>query len=118
MFHVRGVFKIFLRRAPNCYIFYKRMFFRQSKFEANSRKNGSRESGGMLYRKIFEILNGAMAFLVLSEQILIKLIAPHLEFFTKYDAFCSHIFDLCVLTSSQEWIQKIWVRLWGAAILN
>ena len=53
----------------------------------------------MLSRKIFEILHGVMAFLELFEQILIKLFASHSESFTKYDAFCSHIFDLCVLTS-------------------
>ena len=63
----------------------------------------------MLSRKIFEILRGVMTFLVLFEQILIKLFASHLESFTKYDAFCSHIFDLCVLTSDLEWIQKILV---------
>ena len=57
----------------------------------------------MLFRKIFEILHGVMAFSVLFE-ILIKLFAPHSESFNKYDAFCSHIFDLCVLTSGQEWV--------------
>ena len=46
----------------------------------------------MLSRKIFKLLHGVMAFLVLFEQILIKLIAPHLEFCTKYDAFCSRRF--------------------------
>ena len=64
----------------------------------------------MLYRKIFEILHGEMTFLVLFEQILIKLFASYSESFTKYDAFCSHIFGLCVLTSGQEWIHKILVR--------
>ena len=53
----------------------------------------------MLSRKIFKILHGVMAFLVLFEQILIKLFASHSESFTKYGAFCSHIFDLCVITS-------------------
>ena len=57
----------------------------------------------MLSRKIFEILHSVMAFLVF-EQIVIKLFAPHSESFTKYDAFCSHVFDLCVLTSGLEWI--------------
>ena len=80
------------------------MFFRQSKFEAIWGKNDSRGSGGMLPRKFFEILHGVMAYLVLFEQILIELFAPHSESFTKYDAFCLHIFDLCVLTSSQEWM--------------
>ena len=38
------------------------------------------------------------------EQILIKLFSPHLESITKCHAFCLHVFDLCVLTSGQEWI--------------
>ena len=63
------------------------MFFRQSKFEANWGKNDSRGSGGMLSRIIFEILRSIMAFLVLFEQILIKLFAPYSESFTKHDAF-------------------------------
>ena len=63
----------------------------------------------MLSRKISEFLRGVMAFLVLFQQVLIKLFASHSESFTKYDAFCSYIFDLCVLTSGQEWIQKILV---------
>ena len=66
----------------------------------------------MLSRKI---LHGVMAFSVLFVQILIKLFAPHSEFVTTLDAFCSLIFDLCVLTSGQKWIQKILV---GDAILN
>ena len=35
-------------------------------------------------------------------EILIKLFAPLSESFTRYDVFCWHIFDLCVLTSGQE----------------
>ena len=58
----------------------------------------------MLSRKMIEILHGVMAFLVLFELILIELFTPHSESFTKYDAFCSHIFDLWVLTPGQEWI--------------
>ena len=63
----------------------------------------------MISRKIFENLRGVMAFLMLFEQILVKLFAAHSESFTKYNAFCLHIFDLCLLTSGQEWIQKILV---------
>ena len=63
-------------------MFYKRMFFPESKFEANSGKNGSWESGGMLFWKIFKILHRVIAFLALFEPILLKLFAPHLEFFT------------------------------------
>ena len=66
-------------------------------------------SGGMLSRNIFQILHGVMALLLLFEQILIKLFVPQSESFTKFDAFCSHIFGFCVLTSNQEWIQKILV---------
>ena len=69
----------------------------------------------MLSRKNFEIIHGVMVFLLLFEQILIKLFTPRSESLTKYDAFCLHIFDLCVLTSGQEWTQKIW---WGDTILN
>ena len=58
-------------------------------------------------RKIFKISRSVIAFFVFFEQILIKLFAPHSESFTKYDAFCSHIFNLCVLTSGQELIPKI-----------
>ena len=69
----------------------------------------------MFSQKFFKILYGVIAFLALFEQILIKLFASHSKSFTKYDAFCSHIFDLCVLTSGRKWIQKILV---GYAILN
>ena len=72
--------------------------------------NGSRGTRGMLSRENFEILHGVMAFPVLFKQILVKLFVPHSEFFIKYDAFCSHIFDLRVLTSGQESIQKILVE--------
>ena len=50
----------------------------------------------MLSRKFLKFYVSVMAFLVLFEQILMELFAPHSESFTKYDAFCSHIFDLCV----------------------
>ena len=58
----------------------------------------------MLSQKIFEIAHSAMAFSVLFEQILIKFFSPHSESFTKCEAYSSHIFDLCVHTSGQEWI--------------
>ena len=63
----------------------------------------------MLFRRSFEILHGVKVFLALFEQILIKFFASHSESFTKYDAFCLYFFDLCVLASGQEWIQKILV---------
>ena len=93
IFHVRGAFKVFLGRAPNRDIFYKHMFFRQSKFEANSEKNGSEGSGGMLSRKIFNILHGVWPFSALWTKF-DQTFCPHLESFTKYDSFCSHIFDV------------------------
>ena len=63
----------------------------------------------MVSRKFFKILLNVMAFLVFSEQTLIKLFAPHLNSFTKYHVFCSHIFDLRALTLGLECIQKILV---------
>ena len=54
-------------------------------------------SGGMLPQKIFENLHTIVAILVLFEtifrQILFQFFAPKSECFTKYDAFCSCIFD-------------------------
>ena len=49
------------------------------------KKHCSRGSGGMLSRKKFEILLGVMAF---------QTFYPSFGDFTKYDAFCLHIFDL------------------------
>ena len=91
------------------------MFFQQSKFKANREKTILGGYGSMLSQKKSEILDGVIAFLVLFEQIWIKLFASHWEFFTKYDVSRLHIFNLCVLTSGQEYIQKMLV---GNAILN
>ena len=58
-------------------------------------------SGGMLPRKVFKNLDTVMAILALFEQLLWQILfiffASSSKSFTKYDAFCSHIFDLCVL---------------------
>ena len=58
-------------------------------------------SGGMLPRKVFKNSDTVMAILELFEQflwqILFNLFASNSKSFTKYDSFCSHIFDLCVL---------------------
>ena len=58
-------------------------------------------SGGLLPRKVFKNLDTVMAILALFEQflwqILFKFFASNSKSFTKYDTFCSHIFDLCVL---------------------
>ena len=57
----------------------------------------------MLPPEIFESLRTVMSIFVLFQQllrqVLLKFFALNFEFFTKYrcDAFCSHIFDLCVL---------------------
>ena len=88
------------------------MFFRQRSLnlkhiEEKTILRGLREHA--LPEIFLNFISGVMAFLVLFEQILIKLFVPHSASFTKYDAFCSHIFDLYVLTSGQEWIQKILV---------
>ena len=58
-------------------------------------------SGGMLPRKVFKNLDTVMAILALFEQFLwhiqFNFFVSNSKFFTKYDTFCSHIFDLCVL---------------------
>ena len=55
-------------------------------------------SGGMLPRKVFKNLEPVMAIIALFEQFLWQIL---FNFFasnsTKYDTFCWHIFDLCVL---------------------
>ena len=58
-------------------------------------------SEGMLPRKVFKNLDTVMAILALFEQFLWQILFNFFAFnsksFTKYDTFCSHIFDLCVL---------------------
>ena len=78
-------------------------FFGRVNLKQLEKKKALENPKGKLSRKIFEILHDddVVAFLVLFEQILIKLVAPHSEYFTNYDAFCSHTFDLCVLASGQ-----------------
>ena len=60
-----------------------------------------RGSGGMLPRKVLKNFDTVMAILELFEQflwqILLNFFASNSKSFTKYDTFCSHIFDLCVL---------------------
>ena len=77
-------------------------FFRKVNLkQIEEQKYGSRRSGGMLPRKVFKNLDTVMAILALFEQflwqILFTFFASYSKSFTKYDTFCSHIFDLCVL---------------------
>ena len=55
----------------------------------------------MLRRKIFEKLRVLIAISVLFQQLLkhfcLDFFAPNFDFFTNYEAFYSHIFDICVL---------------------
>ena len=60
----------------------------------------------MLAPKNFAILHGVIVFLVLFEQILIKLFASHSESFTKCDACCSRIFDLWRLLQAWSGFRK------------
>ena len=77
-------------------------FFRKVNLkQIEEQKYGSGGSGGMLPRKAFKNLDTVMAILELFEQflwqILFNFFASNSKSFTKYDTFCSHIFDLCVL---------------------
>ena len=77
-------------------------FFRKVNLkQIEEQKYGCRGSGGMLPRKVFKNLDTVMAILALFEQflwqILFNFFASNSKSFTKYDTFCSHIFDLCVL---------------------
>ena len=77
-------------------------FFRKVNLkQIEEQKYGSGGSEGMLPRKVFKNLDTVMAILELFEQflwqILFNFFASNSKSFTKYDTFCSHIFDLCVL---------------------
>ena len=64
----------------------------------------------MLPWKIFENLHAVMAILMLLEQFLGKfyIFAPNSKCFTKYDAFCLHIFDYAYLSAYlQTWRLKL-----------
>ena len=70
--------------------------------QIEEQKYGSRGVRGyMLPRKVFKNLDTVMAILELFEQflwqILFNFFASNSKSFTKYDTFCSLIFDLCVL---------------------
>ena len=60
----------------------------------------------MLPRKIFENLHTVVAILALFEQFLGKFFVPKFECFTKYDAFCSYIFDYVCLERKAYCYQK------------
>ena len=70
MFHVRGVFRNFLRKGASIFV----TFFQAEELFLSilSAQNDSRGSGGMLPWKISENLHTAMAILVLFEQFLRK----------------------------------------------
>ena len=84
------------------FTFFKRIFFRKVNLkQIEEQKYGSRGVRGMLPRKVFKNLDTVMAILELFEQflwqILFNFFASNSKSFTKYDTFCSHIFDLWVL---------------------
>ena len=77
-------------------------FFRKVNLkQIEEQKYGCRGVRGMLPRKVFKNLDTVMAILELFQQflwqILFHFFASNSKSFTKYDTFCSHIFDLCVL---------------------
>ena len=70
----------------------------------------------MLPREIFEILHAVMAILVLFEHFSGKLrsnffIDPNSEYFTKYGAFCSHIFN-CACLRRKAYCYRRGSKLW------
>ena len=70
MFHVRGVFRNFLRGGVSIFVtFFKRIFSGELFLSNLSAKNDSR---GVRGRKTFENCHTAMAILVLFEQFLRK----------------------------------------------
>ena len=77
-------------------------------------------SGGMLPRKVFKNLDIVTAILELFEQflwqILFNFFASNSKSFTKYDTFCSHIFDLCVLIRRKDDCYQIGLKLWKNCI--
>ena len=73
MFHVRSVFRNFLREEASIFVTFSSVFFPAELFLSNlNAKNDSKGSGGMLPWKIFKNLQTAMAILVLFEQFLRK----------------------------------------------
>ena len=76
-------------------------------------------SESMLPQKVFKNLDTVMAILALLEkffwQILFNFFASNSKSFTKYDIFCSHIFDLCVLRRKDD-CYEIGLKLWKNCI--
>ena len=75
----------------------------------------------MLPRKIFENLHAGVAILALFEQFLDKFCLNFLplksECFTKYDAFCSYIFDYACLGCKAYCYRKgskLWKKLYSS----
>ena len=84
----------FKEGAPKFAIFLS-IFFLAESFSILIIKKALGGSGGMLPRKLFENLHTVVAILALFEQFLVKFkfFAPKSECFTKFDAFCSYIFE-------------------------
>ena len=77
-------------------------FFRKVNLkQIEEQKYGSGGVRGYASPECFKNLDTVMAILALFEQflwqILFNFFASNSKSFTKYDTFCSHIFDLCVL---------------------
>ena len=75
----------------------------------------------MLPRKVFKNLDTVMAILALFEQflwqILFNFFASNSKSFTKYDTFCSHIFDLIyACLRRKDDCYQIVLKLWKNCI--
>ena len=66
----------------------------------------------MLPRKSFENLHSGEAVIVLFEQILFKFFVPNFECCTKYNAFCSYIFDYDCLLGRKAYCYRKGSKLW------
>ena len=76
-------------------------FWKVNLKQIEEQKYGSRGVRGYASRKVFKNLDTVMVILALFKQflrqILFNFFASNSKSFIKYDTFCSHIFDLCVL---------------------
>ena len=135
----RCIQKLFRGGAPNCDILSSVVFSGRIILKHVENEKCSRGSGGMLPRKIFENLHAVVVILVFFKQVFkkfclkfwskwskiffkkfcLKFFAPKSECFTKYDAFCSYVFDYACLGRKAYCYRKgsqLWKKLYSSKI--